>query len=67
MGVGQEVFFVLVLYQPLYVKCDRGHFWPQEHNLNKLGRGPLDDISYQIARLYGHVVSNKKISKVLPL
>ena len=24
---------------------------PQEHNLNKLGRGPLVDASYQIPRL----------------
>ena len=25
-----------------------GHFWPQGYNLNKLGRGPLDDASHQI-------------------
>ena len=29
-------------------------FWPQEHNLNKLGRGPLDDASHL-------VVSDNKI------
>ena len=28
-----------------------GHFWPQGQNLNKLGRGPLDDAMYQISRL----------------
>ena len=39
----------------LYVKCDprdMGHFWPQGHNFNKLGRGQLGDVSYQISRLY---------------
>ena len=34
------------------------HFWPQDYNLNRLGRGPLGDASYQISRL---VVSDKKI------
>ena len=27
------------------------HFWPQGHNLNKVGKGLLDDASYQIFRL----------------
>ena len=26
-------------------------FWPQGHNLNKLGRGLLGDAKYQISRL----------------
>ena len=26
----------------------RGQFWPQGHNLNNFGRGPLDDGIYQI-------------------
>ena len=30
----------------------QGHFWPQGHNLNKLGRGPLGDATYKISRLY---------------
>ena len=31
-------------------RCDpgRSHFWPQSHNLNKLGKGALDDAIYQI-------------------
>ena len=29
----------------------RGHFWSQGYNLNKLGRGPLSDATYQILRL----------------
>ena len=28
----------------------RGHFWPQKHNLNKLGRGPQGDATNQILR-----------------
>ena len=27
------------------------HSWPQEHNLNKLGRVPLDDSTYPKSRL----------------
>ena len=26
-----------------------GHFWPQRQNLNKLGRGPLDDANRDLA------------------
>ena len=28
------------------------NFWPQGHYLNKLGRGPLVDATYQISRRY---------------
>ena len=28
-----------------------GPFWPQEHSLNKLGRGPLGNAINQISRL----------------
>ena len=28
----------------------RDCFWPQRHNFNKLGRGPLGHASYQISR-----------------
>ena len=28
-----------------------GHFWPKGYNLNKLGRGPQGDATYQISRL----------------
>ena len=37
---------------PIYVKQVThrvGSFWPQGYNLNKLGRGPLDDATYQIS------------------
>ena len=29
-----------------------GQFLPMEHNLNKLGRGPLGHATYQISRLW---------------
>ena len=32
------------------VKYERDHFWPEGHKLNKLGRGLLDDDTYQISR-----------------
>ena len=38
------------LYKPIDT-CDPkrpAHFWPPGYNLNKLGRGPLDDATYQI-------------------
>jgi len=35
----------------------RGQFWPQGHNLNNFGRGPLDDN----IKALGLVVSDKKI------
>ena len=34
-----------------HVSPERGHFWPLGHNLNKLGRGPLGNATYQISRL----------------
>ena len=53
-GIRREVFSCFP-YQALkfvkHVTPGLAHFWPQEHNLNKLGRGPLDDASYQISRL----------------
>ena len=46
-----------------------GHYWPEDHNLNKLGRGPLRDAIYQLPRLYalGLMVSDKKIFHVFSL
>ena len=32
----------LILYKPMW-PLGRVHFWPQGHNLNKLGRSPLDN------------------------
>ena len=30
----------------------RGHFWPQAHNLTKLSRCLLNDVTYQISSIY---------------
>ena len=38
----------------------RGHFWPQEHHMNKLGRGPQGDAIYQISKLQAFQFSEKK-------
>ena len=34
-----------------------GHFWPQGYNLNKLGRSPLSDATYQISKLSEKIFS----------
>ena len=46
-GLRQEHFF---MFRPIFtyvnsVTLGPGHFWPQGHNLNKLGRGSLGDAS----------------------
>ena len=40
-GFRQEDFFMFP-YKSINVK----HFWPQGHNLNKIGRDALDDATY---------------------
>ena len=51
-GFRQEDF---VMFFPIslvkHVTPGRGHFWTQEHKLNKLGIGRLGDDTYQISRL----------------
>ena len=51
-GFRQEDFFMFLPIKA-YVKPVNpgGHFWPQGYNLNKLGRGLLDDTTYQKSRL----------------
>ena len=39
-----------------------GHFWPQGHNLNKLGRSQVCDATYQISI----VIFDKKIFSCFP-
>ena len=52
-GFRQEDFFMFLLYRPMknMGTPGRGHFWSLGHNLNKLGRGPPGDATYQISRL----------------
>ena len=59
-GFRPEDFFNVFPSISLCKTCDRGrgHFWPHQYNLNKIGRGPLGDASYQIKAL-GLTVSDK--------
>ena len=52
-GFRQEDFFMFLplLAYVKHVTPGPGHFRPQGHNLNKLGRGPLGSVTYQISRL----------------
>ena len=50
-GFRQEYFSFFSLYKPIKnVTQDGAHFWPQGHNLNKIGRGLLVDATCQISR-----------------
>ena len=59
LQVSYMIFFIFSLYKSyisLCKTCDPpaagpSHFGPLGHDLNKLGRGPLDNASYQILRL----------------
>ena len=41
----------------------RGHFWPQGHTLNKLGKGLLCDATYQISKLYAPWLQRRRFLK----
>ena len=58
MDSDKKIFSMCVPYICLCKTCDPGGggggggpFWPQGYNLNKLGKGSLGDISYQISKL----------------
>ena len=42
----------------------RGQFWPQGHNLNNFGRGPLDDAIYQIWKLWAIMFQKRRFLKI---
>jgi len=42
----------------------RGRFWPQEHYLNDFGRGHLDDVIYQIWKLWALLLSTRRFLKI---
>ena len=57
--VSDKIFFMFSQYKSIQNMWPWGggggggggggaHFWPQGHNLNKLGGGPLGDATYQI-------------------
>jgi len=56
-GSGEEVWSFL--WPP-----GHGQFWHQYHNLNNVGRGPLDDVFLPNMKALGQVVSDKKIFSI---
>ena len=49
----RRFFSFFSLYKHMYtIRPQVGTFWLQGHNLNKLGRCPLGDATYQISMLY---------------
>ena len=46
---GEEDFEVYFNFEPK-TPPPQGHFEPQGHHSNKLGRGPLGNATYQISR-----------------
>ena len=68
-GFRQEdfsIFFLMYAYVK-HVTPGAEPFWPQEDNLNKLGRSLLGDATLPNIKALGLVVSEKKISKVFIL
>ena len=46
-----DCFVIFLTYDFVkHVTPGAGPFWPNWHNLYKLGRGPLGDATYQISR-----------------
>ena len=41
----------------------RSHFWPQDHHMNKLGRGQLADATYQISKFCTLQFQRRRILK----
>ena len=60
-GFRQDSFPCFSLYKTVkhVTPQGRGNFSPQRDNLNNLGRGPLDDATYQISKALGVMVSDK--------
>jgi len=40
--------FLYIVQCKIVTPPGQGQFWTQGHNLNNFGRGPLDDVIYQI-------------------
>ena len=61
-GFRQEDCLLFPLYKPMLNKSPpgRSHFWPQGHNLNKLG-SLVGDTSHQNIKALSLMVSDKKI------
>ena len=48
-GSEEEDFEAYFIFEPKTLP-PQGHFGPQGHHLDKLGRGPLGNATYQISR-----------------
>ena len=68
-GFRQEVFSHFP-YRSLCKTFDppgRGHFWLKGYNLNKVGRGPLGDATYQISRLLALWFQTRRFFHIFPI
>ena len=68
--VSEKKIFKVFSYINLCKTCDppgRGHFWPWGHDLNKLGRGPLGDATYQILKLLALRFQRRRFYNVFPI
>ena len=64
LPVSERKNFEVRLLCSFFPPCDpagRGQFWPQGHHMNKLGRGPTRDATYQISKLYIFKFQRKRI------
>ena len=61
--VPDKKIFSCFLYISLCQICDPGVglFWPQGHNLNKIGRGPRGDATLPHIKALSLMVSDEKI------
>ena len=59
-----SMFFPILAYEN-NVTPGQGLFWPQGYNLNKLGRGPSGDATYQGSRPYD--LRQEEFSMVFPI
>ena len=67
-GPRQRRYFHAFLYISLCknVTPERGYFLPQEHNLNKHGRGLLGDAAYHLSRLYALWFETRRFFHIFP-
>ena len=61
----QEYFIMLSCVK--HVTPGMGQFWSQGYSLNKLGRGPLGDATYQILRPWALCFQRRRYFHVFPI
>ena len=68
-GFRQDYFLMFLhLFKPMKNMQSPGqaHFWPKGHNLIMLGRGLLDNATYQISRLLNLWFQTRRFLYVFP-